>query len=109
MLGLLRVVNSVAGKHRGIMLAVLQHKTIFMTNQKDRHLEAPGEANRDKHINFLAVENGDADPASEDVDENDSEDTEGVDNGFFTDDDKNFKHKKNTKKMKAIVSIGAER
>ena len=80
-----------------------------MTNQKDRHLEAPGEANRDKHINFLAVENGDADPASEDVDENDSEDTEGVDNGFFTDDDKNFKHKKNTKKMKAIVSIGAER
>ena len=59
MLGLLRVVNSVAGKHRGIMLAVLQHKTIFMTNQKDRHLEAPGEANRDKHINFLAVQNAD--------------------------------------------------
>jgi hypothetical protein len=24
--------------------------------QPDRHLEAPAEANRDKHINFLAVE-----------------------------------------------------
>lgn len=54
-----------------------------MTNQKDRHLESPGEANRDKHINFLAVENGDIDPASEDFDQ----DSEDVDNGFFTDDD----------------------
>jgi len=30
---------------------------------KDRHLDVPGEANRDKHINFVALENGDEDPA----------------------------------------------
>src|SRR5215213_1888940 len=29
----------------------------------DRHLQAPGEANRDKHINFTALEKGDEDPA----------------------------------------------
>ena len=36
-----------------------------MEAQKDRHLDTPGEANRDKHINFLAEENGDIDPADE--------------------------------------------
>jgi hypothetical protein len=30
---------------------------------KDRHLDVPQEANRDKHINFIALENNDADPA----------------------------------------------
>jgi hypothetical protein len=30
---------------------------------KDRHLDTPGEANRDKHINFVALENNDPDPA----------------------------------------------
>ena len=44
-----------------------------MSTQRDRHLEAPGEANRDKHINFLAEEQGDEDPASEDFGENDDE------------------------------------
>lgn len=65
-----------------------------MANQKDRHLEAPGEANRDKHINFLAEENGDVDPASENVesDENDN-DEPGDDNGFFTDDDNKLQTK----------------
>ena len=29
----------------------------------DRHLDVPAEANRDKHINFLALENNDKDPA----------------------------------------------
>jgi hypothetical protein len=29
----------------------------------DRHLQAPGEANRDKHINFTALERGEEDPA----------------------------------------------
>lgn len=29
---------------------------------KDRHLDAPAEANRDKHINFTAIESGDRDP-----------------------------------------------
>ena len=55
-----------------------------MEEQKDRHLEAPSEANRDKHINFLAVENGDVDPGLEDDKDNE---TSGDDNGFFTDDD----------------------
>lgn len=34
--------------------------------EQDRHLQAPGEANRDKHINFTALESGDRDPADED-------------------------------------------
>ena len=29
----------------------------------DRHLDVPAEANRDKHINFLALENNDKVPA----------------------------------------------
>jgi hypothetical protein len=29
----------------------------------DRHLQSPGEANRDKHINFTALERGEEDPA----------------------------------------------
>ncbi|HEY2722207.1 MAG TPA: hypothetical protein VGI82_10805 [Chitinophagaceae bacterium] len=33
--------------------------------QKDRHLDVPSEANRDKHVNFIAQENEDTDPASE--------------------------------------------
>lgn len=31
--------------------------------QEDRHLQTPSEANRDKHINFTAIENDDRDPA----------------------------------------------
>jgi hypothetical protein len=30
---------------------------------KDRHLDTPAEANRDKHINFAALENNEEDPA----------------------------------------------
>lgn len=33
---------------------------------QDRHLQSPGEANRDKHINFVAIESGDVDPADDD-------------------------------------------
>lgn len=29
----------------------------------DRHLDVPAEANRDKHINFVALENNEKDPA----------------------------------------------
>ena len=64
-----------------------------MANQKDRHLEAPGEANRDKHINFLAEENGDVDPSSENYDADNDDDTSGDDNGFFTDDDNELQTK----------------
>ena len=58
-----------------------------MTEQKDRHLEAPSEANRDKHINFLAEENGDVDPADENYNKDSAGDDseKDVDNGFFTD------------------------
>ena len=31
----------------------------------DRHIDVPAKANRDKHINFLALENNDPDPADE--------------------------------------------
>jgi hypothetical protein len=72
-----------------------------MKAQKDRHLESPGEANRDKHINFLAEENGDADPANEQSDENDiGEDTEDVDNGFFTDDENSLQTKEESENDK---------
>ena len=30
---------------------------------KDRHLDIPSEANRDKHINFVALESNEDDPA----------------------------------------------
>jgi hypothetical protein len=30
---------------------------------KDRHLDIPAEANRDKHINYTAIENNEPDPA----------------------------------------------
>ncbi len=33
--------------------------------QKDRHLDVPAEANRDKHINFIAEERGEIDPGEE--------------------------------------------
>jgi hypothetical protein len=33
--------------------------------QKDRHLDVPAEANRDKHINFVAEERSEIDPAEE--------------------------------------------
>jgi hypothetical protein len=32
---------------------------------KDRHLDVPTEANRDKHINFVALERGETDPSDE--------------------------------------------
>jgi hypothetical protein len=32
---------------------------------RDRHIDVPGEANRDKHINFVALENKETDPADE--------------------------------------------
>src|SRR2546423_1602429 len=35
--------------------------------EQDRHLQNPGEANRDKHINFLAEERGEKDPADEGI------------------------------------------
>jgi len=31
----------------------------------DRHLDTPAEANRDKHINFVALENGGLDPVDD--------------------------------------------
>ena len=33
----------------------------------DRHLKAPQEANRDKHINFTAIERGDPEPSLEEI------------------------------------------
>ena len=43
-------------------------KTLQMkkkSKERDRHLDAPAEANRDKHINFAALETGDYDPANQ--------------------------------------------
>ena len=61
---------------------------LHMKPVKDRHLDTPGEANRDKHINFLVEEMGDADPADETFDDNISnKNADNVDSGFFTNDD----------------------
>jgi hypothetical protein len=38
---------------------------IMKKKPADRHIDVPAEANRDKHINFLALENNDTDPADE--------------------------------------------
>jgi hypothetical protein len=80
-----------------------------MANQKDRHLEAPGEANRDKHINFLAEENGDVDPASEDVANNENDNEEGDDNGFFTDDENKLQTKEEYESDKSNHSAKNEK
>jgi hypothetical protein len=37
-------------------------------NEQDRHLQTPAEANRDKHINFLAEERNEGDPADDNRD-----------------------------------------
>jgi len=34
-------------------------------NPKDRHLDTPSEANRDRHINFIAIENDEVDPSDQ--------------------------------------------
>ena len=69
--------------------------------QKDRHLETPSEANRDKHINFLAEEQGDIDPADEEVNNltneasnKKSDEEDGLDNGFFDEEQDNEKNTK---------------
>ena len=40
-------------------------KNIRRDQKVDRHLDVPAEANRDKHANFLAMEQGEKDPSSE--------------------------------------------
>ena len=48
-------------------------KILFMNQKqepKDRHLDVPAEANRDKHINFVAEEQGEKDPADEEKSKN---------------------------------------
>lgn len=73
-----------------------------MKTIKDRHLDVPEEANRDKHINFLAEEEGDVDPSNEDAKE------ENVDNGFFTNDDDDAEEKESSDK-KNVSSITSEK
>ena|ERR1700759_2391944 len=74
-----------------------------MKQQKDRHLETPGEANRDKHINFLAEEMGDTDTSDETFDD---ATTEEVDNGFFSDDDADIN--KNTNNEQPYSNLSKE-
>ena len=41
-------------------------KNVYAKDEdRDRHLQAPTEANRDEHINFTALERGEQDPADE--------------------------------------------
>lgn len=80
-----------------------------MANQKDRHLESPGEANRDKHINFLAEENGDVDPADEKFDDDKNDTETGDDNGFFTDDDNKLQTKEEYEEAKGSHPVKNEK
>lgn len=59
---------------------------------KDRHLDVPSEANRDKHINFVALERGETDPADEPPTGNLSDE----------EDENKKKDKKNTRKRKNV-------
>jgi hypothetical protein len=43
----------------------MENKNPERNKPADRHLDIPSEANRDKHINFVALENGDADPVDD--------------------------------------------
>ena len=43
------------------------NQTKKIEKKTDRHLQVPQEANRDKHINFVAIEQGDEDPADDTV------------------------------------------
>ena len=43
----------------------MSNKNKQQGQEQDRHLQSPGAANRDKHINFVALESGDKDPADE--------------------------------------------
>jgi len=63
-----------------------------MPEPKDPHLGAPGEANRDKHINFLAEDRGENYDDTSDIDnerlsDDNTADNSEVDNGFFDTDD----------------------
>ena len=46
-------------------MAHTSNQTKNIKKKTDRHLQAPQEANRDKHINFVAIEQGDEDPAND--------------------------------------------
>ncbi len=92
------------GKERGdgTKLGVILLNKI-MKPVKDRHLDTPGEANRDKHINFLAEENGDADSADEKFnDDDDDNSAREVDNGFFTDDDNSLQTEEESENDKTV-------
>ena len=56
---------------------------------RDRHLDVPGEANRDKHINFVANERSEMDPSKD-------RSTGSLDRDF----DKRAQKKKNNPKRK---------
>jgi hypothetical protein len=50
----------------GIKIENLTIKFFYMPRRiKDRHLDVPAEANRDKHINFVALERNEKDVADE--------------------------------------------
>jgi len=47
-------------------------KNVYAKDEdRDRHLQAPTEANRDEHINFTALERGEQDPSDEGINKND--------------------------------------
>ena len=63
-------------------------KKLIMANQQDRDLETSGEANQDKNDNSSTEKNINVNPGSEK-----SNDEDGDDNGFFTDEDNTLQTK----------------
>ena len=80
-----------------------------MVKQKNIHLEAPGEAKKDKHINFVAEENSDIDPADDESGNNEDDVEEGDDNGFFTDDDNQLQTKEEHEEAQKNSAIKDEK
>jgi len=50
------------GKIIAASVIILINETVKRKHVKDRHLDIPAEANRDNHINFTALEEGEVDP-----------------------------------------------
>jgi hypothetical protein len=66
-----------------------------MNEEQDGHLQAPGEASRDKHINFLALEQDDTEPADEGNTNTSQGNEPAVDNAFSSTDENTIDAKRN--------------
>ena len=91
----------------------LNKKLQIMNNKEqkqDRHLQTPGEANRDKHINFLAEERGEKNPADEGKNVNDDNRNQNKDaKKNYRRKTRNWKQKQQDRHLHAIVEANRDK